>query len=222
MNKCLAIIPARGGSKRVPRKNIKKFCGQHIIKYSIDVALESSCFDEVMVSTDDKEIANIAKLAGAEVPFFRSKKTADDFTSISDVVQEVLLNYKKLGKHFDSFCCILATNPFISIKNLLKGFKLFESSAAYSVVPVVKFSYPIQRALKIEDGKLSMFYPENYYARSQDLTPAYYDSGQFYWVRTKEFWVQKKLFGVNSIALLMSELEVHDIDTLEDWRMAEI
>ena len=221
MTKCLAIIPARGGSKRIPGKNIKNFLGQPIIKYSIDAALGANCFDEIMVSTDDEKTVEVAKLCGANVPFLRSDETSNDYAMLADVVEEVLLEYKKMDREFDYFCCVLATAPFVSSDKLLKSFELLKNSDADSIVPVVRFGYPIQRALKIENSNLKMIWPENLNVRSQDLMPAYHDVGQFYWMKTKSFLEQKVLFAKNTLAFELSELDVQDIDTEEDWKIAE-
>ena len=220
--KNLAIIPARGGSKRIPRKNIKDFLGKPIIAYSIETALESGLFEEVMVSTDDHEIAEIAIKYGAKVPFFRSEKTSNDHAHIAEVIAEVLEKFKTLNKEFDNFCCIFSTAPFIKKGRLKEGFDLMINNNFDSVFPVLKFSYPIQRALKIESEKVSMILPENFNKRSQDLMPAYHDSGQFYWMKTQEFYKQKRLFAENSGAIILSEMEVQDIDTVEDWEVAEM
>lgn len=222
MNKCLAIIPARGGSKRIPRKNIKSFCGQPIIKYSIDAALKANCFDEVMVSTEDIEIAAVAQQYGAKVPFVRSPVNSNDQAMLADVIEEVIKEYGKRGQNFKYFCCILATAPFISVNKLIEGFELLTKTGADSVVPVTKFSYPIQRALKIDNGKLNMFWPENYNVRSQDLVPAYHDCGQFYWMKTQSLLEQKKLYAKFTVPLEVLELEVQDIDTVYDWEIAEL
>lgn len=220
--KNLAIIPARGGSKRIPRKNIKNFLGKPIIAYSIETALNSGLFDEVMVSTDDNEIAEIAKKYGAKVPFFRSEKTANDFAHIAEVIEEVLDTYKLTNNEFENLCCIFSTAPFIKKGRLKEGFELMINNNFDSVFPVLKFSYPIQRALKIENEKVSMILPENFNKRSQDLMPAYHDSGQFYWMKTSEFYKQKRLFAENTGAIILSEMEVQDIDTNEDWEVAEM
>lgn len=220
--KNLAIIPARGGSKRIPRKNIKDFLGKPIIAYSIETALESGLFEEVMVSTDDHEIAEIAIKYGAKVPFFRSEKTSNDHAHIAEVIEEVLEKFKTLNKEFDNFCCIFSTAPFIKKGRLKEGFDLMINRGFDSVFPVLKFSYPIQRALKIENENVSMILPENFNKRSQDLMPAYHDSGQFYWMKTQEFNKQKILFAKNSGAIILSEMEVQDIDTVEDWEVAEM
>lgn len=219
--KNIAIIPARGGSKRIPGKNIKPFLGKPIIAYSIEVALKSNLFTEVMVSTDDEQIATIASKYGASVPFLRSEATSNDFATLGDVVEEVLLVYEKQGKFFDNLCCILATAPFINEELLNEAFQLMIKHHYDSVFPVVRYSYPIQRALRMQNGKISMFYPENFLKRSQDLEPAYHDSGQFYWMKVEEFKKQKRFFARNSGAIILSETEVQDIDSEEDWKLAE-
>lgn len=218
----VAIITARGGSKRIPNKNIKKFLGVPIIKYSIDIALQADCFDEIMISTDDKEIAIIVKRLGAKVPFFRSLKNSNDFAMTADVIYEVLTEYAKRGKEFEYACCIYPTAPFISSEVIKKGLKILKSCKADTVVPVVRFGYPIQRSLKIENGKLKMNWPENLNKRSQDLMPAYHDVGQFYWMKVPSFLKQKLLFTDNSIPIEIPESEVQDIDTEEDWKIAEM
>ena len=221
-NTAVAIITARGGSKRIPRKNIRDFLGFPIIKYSIDAALDCRCFDEVMVSTGDPKIADISKQLGAQIPFLRSTATSDDFATTADVIEEVLLKYNEIDKHFTYFCCIYPTAPFITPEILNKGYDILRKSSADTVVPVVRFSYPIQRALKIEHGRLRMIWPENEKVRSQDLMPAYHDAGQFCWGRTDLFLKQKKLFAENTLPIEIPESHVQDIDTLEDWTIAEM
>lgn len=213
----LCIIPARGGSKRIPRKNIKDFLGKPIIAYSIEAALESGLFTQVMVSTDDEEIAEVAKKYGAEVPFFRSKKTADDFATLADVVEEVKEFYLKQHREFDNICCVLATAPFINGELIHKVFMEMQERDFDSVRPVIRFSYPPQRGVKMEDGKISFFNPDFASTRSQDLEPVYYDAGMFYWMK-----FELGLKGINRGGFEISELEAHDIDTLEDWKIAEI
>lgn len=220
--KTLAIIPARGGSKRIPGKNIKHFIGKPIIYYSIDNAIKSKLFDEVMVSTDDVVITNMAKQYHAQVPFIRSNETANDFAPLSVVIEEVLHSYLMQGKEFDFVCCLLPTAPLVTISRILESFELLKKNNFDSVFPVVRFSYPIQRALKIENNQVSMIWPENMLARSQDLMPAYHDSGQFYWLNVKRFLESKKIFAANSGVIVLSELEVQDIDTEDDWKIAEI
>jgi pseudaminic acid cytidylyltransferase len=220
--KNIAIIPARGGSKRILRKNIKDFLGKPIIAYSIEAAIDSGLFDEVMVSTDDKEIAETAIKFGANVPFFRNNTSADDFAGLEEVIVEVLSEYHSLKTDFDFFCCILPTAPFISTNRLKQALDLLIKNNFDSVFPVVKYSYPIQRALKIENEKMKMIWPENMEKRSQDLYPAYHDSGQFYWMNVNQFLIQKKLFAENAGAVIISENEAQDIDTFEDWEIAEL
>jgi pseudaminic acid cytidylyltransferase len=222
MKMCLAIITARGGSKRIPRKNIKKFLGKPIINYSIQSALDSKCFDEVMVSTDDIEISEVAKTAGAKIPFLRSAESSNDYATTAEVILEVLADYKKLGVEFEYFCCIYPTAPFITGDKLKNAYNMLISSGAKSVVPVVRFGFPIQRSFKIEDDRLKMNWPEHMSTRSQDLTPAYHDSGQFYFIRTEDFLRDKKLFTDFTLPYEMPESEVQDIDNLEDWKVAEI
>lgn len=221
MSRNLAIITARGGSKRIPRKNIKEFCGRPILCYSIKAALDAGVFDEVMVSTDDTEIAEIARKAGALVPFFRSREAANDFASTDDVIMEVLMEYQKRGELFDAFCCIYPTAPFLTGLRLREAMELL--STADSVMPVVPFSYPPQRGLIInQEGHLARQYPEYATARSQDLPIIYHDCGQFYACRTAPF-LQSGTTDVEKLfPLVLSEMEVQDIDTLEDWELAEI
>lgn len=220
--KIIAIIVARGGSKRIPRKNIRLFLGQPIIKYSITAALEAKCFDEVMVSTDDKEIAEISVSCGAKVPFFRSELNSNDSATTADVIEEVIFEYNKRGFEFDYFCCIYPTAPFITGEKLRKAVEILKKYKADSVFPVVQFSYPIYRALKIENDKARMIWPEHLNTRSQDLAPDYHDCGQFYALNTKSFLNQKKFFCEKSYPIIMNEFEVQDIDNEEDWHLAEL
>lgn len=222
MSKSVAIITARGGSKRIPRKNIKNFCGQPIIKYSIDAALKAGCFDEVMVSTDDEEIAEIARKFGAKVPFVRSQKNSDDYSTTADVIKEVILEYQKLGQDYKYLCCIYPTAPFVTSNLLSNSIKKLIETDADCVLPIVKYSYPIQRSLKIENGKAVMNWPENYLKRSQDLEPIYHDSGQFYSMKSSSLLEQMVLFAKNTIPVIIPETEVQDIDNEEDWKIAEI
>jgi len=219
----LCIITARGGSKRIPRKNVRPFCGKPIIAYSICTAQESGCFDEVMVSTDDHEIAQISREYGAKVPFMRSETASSDYSTTVDVLLEVLGEYAKRSKTFDLGCCIYPTAPFITKETLRSArVMLAENPSILSVMPLVRFSYPIQRALKIKDGLISMFQPEHLNSRSQDLEPAYHDAGQFYWFRTAEFMRSKNIIGMQTAGLILPESQVQDIDTEEDWALAEL
>ncbi len=220
--KTLAMITARGGSKRIPRKNIKEFNGKPIIAYSIEAALASGVFDEVMVSTDDEEIAEIAKKYGAKVPFFRSEKTANDFATTVDVIEEVLNTYKERGEEFDIFCCIYPTAPFITAKRLKDAVEELAKSDADSLIPVVRFSYPPQRAMEIHDGKLVFRQPENLSKRSQDLEPHFHDAGQFYVVRSESFFNNRGIMVGDILPMELSELEVQDIDNEVDWKLAEL
>jgi len=221
MSSCIAIIPARGGSKRIPKKNTKEFLGQPVIKYSIDAALDCQLFEEVMVSTDDQEIAEMSKKFGAMVPFMRSEKNADDYATTAEVLLEVLRKYLQAGKFFSAACCIYPTAPFVTAKKLKDAFILLNESDADSVIPVVKFSYPIQRAFKIESGELKRFWPEYGKSRSQDLEPAYHDVGQFYWFKTEQFLKRGSLKGDRTIPFIVTELEMQDLDNEEDWNVAE-
>lgn len=218
----VAIITARGGSKRIPKKNIKDFLGFPIIKYSIDAAINSGCFSEIMVSTDDREIAEIALKYGAQVPFMRSAETANDYSVTVDVINEVLNTYLNLGKNFEYACCIYPTAPLIDYRKIQEGYEVIKRYGASTLIPVVKFSYPIQRGLKIEKDRLQMIWPENMNAHSQDLMPAYHDVGQFYWMRVKLFLKDKKLFADDTALIEIPESEVQDIDNEEDWKIAEM
>lgn len=218
----IAIIPARGGSKRIPQKNIKPFCNKPIIAYSIEAALASNLFDEVMVSTDDERIATIALQFGASVPFMRSAKNADDFATTLDVLNEVIQQYSLLERRFEYGCCIYPTAPFVTNTILHTAFNTMKEDGFDSVFPVVKYSYPIWRSLKIENGRPSMWWPENMLKRSQDLPPSYHDAGQFYWFNTNKIENAASLFTDNSGVIIIDELHVQDIDNLEDWKLAEI
>ena len=222
MDKKLAIITARGGSKRIPRKNIKLFNGFPIIKYSIDAAIKSNEFDEVMVSTDDIEIAEIAKNYGAKIPFLRSDKNSDDFSGTAEVIEEVILEYEKINKKFKYICCIYPTAPFITADILKLSMSKLINNDADCVLPVVRYSYPVQRSLKIKNGLAKMNWPENYFARSQDLSPFFHDCGQFYCLNVKSILSQKKLFAKKTIPVEISELEMQDIDNELDWKLAEL
>jgi|TARA_B110000908_G_C10263909_1_gene461790 N-acylneuraminate cytidylyltransferase len=219
----ICIIPARGGSKRIPRKNIKVFLGKPIIAYSIQAALDSKLFDEVMVSTDDEEIAEIAKQYGASVPFMRSQKNSDDFATTFDVIEEVVLQYKsELNKEFTNFCCLYSCAPFVTKKTLNLAYKELKEKKFDSVFPVIPFSFPIQRALDKKEGKLSMIQKEHLNTRSQDLEERYHDAGQFYWCDTKKLLENKKILTANTGGIVIYELEAQDIDTETDWKLAEL
>ena len=220
--KTLAMITARGGSKRIPRKNIKEFNGKPIIAYSIEAALKSGVYDEVMVSTDDEEIAEISRKFGAKVPFLRSEKTSNDFATTTDVIEEVITEYKNRGEDFDIVTCIYPTAPFITADKLKTAVETLKDSDADTLIPVVRFSYPPQRAMEIQDGRLVFRQPENLNKRSQDLAPHYHDAGQFYVLKTESFLKNKNLMVGNILPMELSELEVQDIDNEVDWKLAEL
>lgn len=220
MGKRIAIITARGGSKRIPKKNIKDFCGKPIIAYSIEAAISSKLFDEVMVSTDSEEIAEIAKKYGASVPFMRSAETSNDYATTNDVLIEVFNEYKKRGQEFDIAVCIYPTAPFVTADKLKRAIDMVEKDGADAVTPVVQFSFPPQRAFIIRDNALEYQYPENASARSQDLEPIYHDCGQFYVMRP--YNILHDVESTMTMPLIMKESEVQDIDTIEDWEIAEI
>lgn len=221
--KNVAIITARGGSKRIPRKNIKNFFGKPIIGYSIEAAIKSEIFDYVMVSTDDQEIAEVAKEFGADIPFFRSEKTSDDYATTSDVIIEVINELKKHGKSFDNICCIYPTAPFLTDKVLCESFDRFESSKAYALVPVIQMSYSPQGFMKKnEDGFIDFVHPELKFVRSQDIPDIYYEVGQFYWMKTEEFLKSKSVIMDKTFGFEISELHTQDIDNQIDWELAEV
>jgi len=217
----ICVITARGGSKRIPRKNIREFCGKPIIAYSIEAALESGVFDEVMVSTDDEGIADVARSYGASVPFMRSKRNSDDFATTADVLVEVIRAYSERGAVFDDLCCVYPTAPFITPEKLCRAKKILEGGAD-SVIPVVRFSFPPQRAFVIEEsGELRFAQPEHAATRSQDLPAMYHDCGQFYYVRTGVFMKERSVLAGRCLPMEVPETEVQDIDNLVDWEIAE-
>lgn len=221
--KSICIIPARGGSKRIPRKNIKDFLGKPIIAYSIEAALKSEMFDEVMVSTDDDEIAEIARQYGANVPFMRSEATANDFATTADVMNEVLDRYKQKGQEFDVICCIYATAPFVTPDKIQQAGKLLREGEFDSAFTCTAFSYPVLRGLVVDDkGRIAMKWPEYRNSRSQDLPQFYHDAGQFYFATTDAFRKANGFWGENTAPIIISELEVQDLDTPTDWALAEM
>lgn len=220
--KSVAIITARGGSKRIPRKNIKPFLGKPIIEYSIEAALKADMFHEVMVSTDDEEIAEVARKAGAKVPFMRSDATSNDFATTAEVVMEVLESYEKIGMKFGQACCIYPTAPFVTPNAIKTAMMLLAQETADCVIPVVKFSFSPHRGVIIKDGKIEPKWPENMKKRSQDLEPLYHDCGQFYCLNVESFKEQKAIWMNNIVPFVQDESNVQDIDTLEDWKIAEM
>lgn len=220
-NSCVAIIPARGGSKRIPKKNIKLFHGKPLIAYSIEVALKSNLFDKVIVSTDDEEIAKIALKYGAVVPFLRPKELSDDFTGTGAVINHAIEYLKQNGEEFDFVCTIYATAPFLNEKYLIEGFEKLQNSSAKMAFSCTSMPFPIQRTFKItQNERCEMFWPENFTKRSQDLEEAYQDAGQFYWDNQK-IKSDEITFGKDSIPVILPRHLVCDIDTLEDWTRAE-
>lgn len=218
----VAIITARGGSKRIPRKNVKEFCGKPILQYSIEAALESGIFDEVMVSTEDCEIAKLAEAAGASVPFMRSEENAGDFASTASVLEEVVHNYKKRKREFEWICCIYPTAPFITAQKLKESYEELKKKNADALIPVVRFSYPPQRCFILEKEKLQYKWPQYAFSRSQDLETFYHDAGQYYFIKSVTLLKTHTLVPENTIPYIIDEMEVQDIDNLDDWKIAEI
>lgn len=220
--KKIAIIPARGGSKRIPKKNIKNFLGRPCISYSIDTAIKSKLFDEVIVSTDDQEIAQIAIEYGAKVPFIRSKKNSNDYATTLSVLKEVLNQYKKLDINYDLTCCIYPTAPLLTVNQIIAGFKLINKEDFNVVTSSVKYSHPIQRAFSILVNKQINFKnPENINLRTQDLKEYYHDAGQFYWLKNKSIEKNKSLLNGKVGSIIIDESLTHDIDNETDWLIAE-
>jgi N-acylneuraminate cytidylyltransferase len=220
----LAIIPARGKSKRIPGKNIRSFLGNPIIHYSIEAALQSDLFDEVMVSTEDEEIAEVSRQAGASLPFFRSTEKADDYSPTGKVIEEVLSTYRqKFNKVFSTACCIYPTAPFVTAEKLQRGYKLLQESDFEAVLTIVPFQYPVQRGVTVDNnGKVQLVWPENIEKRSQELETIYHDAGQFYWFKTNAFLETKRFLKMNAGSIILTPMEVQDIDEESDWQLAEI
>lgn len=218
----VAIITARGGSKRIPGKNRKLFLGKPMLAYSVEAALAAGIFREVMVSTDDEEIARIAIEAGASVPFMRSEETAGDFATTDDVLMEVLKTYKDRGESFDYMACIYPTAPFVTADKLREAMRLLIERDGSGVMPVVRFSFPPQRGMAVRDGKLVYCYPENAAKRSQDLEPMYHDCGQFYCYHVERYLACKGDLPDGYLPIVVDEMEVQDIDNPSDWELAEI
>jgi len=220
--RALCIIPARGGSKRIPRKNIKPFMGKPIIAYSIDAALKSGVFDEVMVSTDDEEIAGIARQYGASVPFMRSAEASNDYATTVDVLLEVMDRYKEKGMSFDMICCLYSTAPFVTSERLKNAVDQITDDVD-ACFTIVQYSYPIQRSLRINGaGCVEMKFPEHLKSRTQDLEKVFHDAGQFYFVRAEALCREHTVWCKRTRPLILSELEVQDLDTETDWQLAEM
>lgn len=221
-SKSIAIITARGGSKRIPKKNIKAFCGKPILAYSVEAALNAGCFNRVMVSTDSEEIAEIARKYGAEVPFMRSEKTSDDFATTAEVLMEVLAEYEKRGEVFQQMACLYPTAPFVTAERLRSAIEMLKREDIVMVQPVVAFSYPPQRGYVIQGDFMEMKWKENYPKRSQDLEKLYHDAGQFYCYDVDTFIRAGGVILEGISPIVLDELEVQDIDSETDWKLAEL
>jgi N-acylneuraminate cytidylyltransferase len=220
--KPIAIIPARGGSKRIPGKNVKSFCGKPILAYSIEAAVRSNLFDEVLVSTDSTKIAEISRNYGAVVPFMRGEKTAGDYADTTDVLLEVIEEYAKQGKVYEEFCMIYSTAPFVTPEKLKKSYELLHTDNVNNVVTMVPFSFPPQRGMRIENGFLKAYSPDDIDKRSQDLETIYHDCGQIYWGKIAALKENPDVLSNNTVPYIVSELEVQDIDNETDWKLAEM
>ena len=219
----LAVIPARGGSKRIPRKNIRPFGGKPMIAWSIEVALASGCFDRVIVSTDDEEIATVARRCGAQVPFMRPPELSDDHTGTIPVIAHAICAERQQGHDTTAVCCIYATAPFVRSEDLLRGHDLLEQSGCDYAFSVTPYASPIQRAVRITaESRVEMLRPEQFNTRSQDLDPAYHDAAQFYWGRPQAWLAGKPIFSCDSASIILPRHRVQDIDTPEDWLRAEL
>ena len=218
----IAIITARGGSKRIPKKNIKEFYGKPMLAYAIEAAKDSGIFDEIMVSTDSEEIADVARKYGANVPFLRSEKTSSDFAITYDVLMEVIEEYNKLGKSFDDICCIYPCVPFLKSESLKNAYDLMAARKANAVMPVCKYPAPVEWAMRINDDVLSADDVKKQLIRSQDLKPAYFDAGMFYFYKTEIFVKERTTLFPNTLGYVIDESECQDIDTPDDWKMAEM
>ena len=218
----VAVIPARGGSKRIPGKNIRDFCGKPMIAWSIEAARASGCFDEVIVSTDDERIAEVARHCGATVPFMRPEHLSDDYTGTLPVIRHAVEWFCNAGQAVDLVCCIYATAPFIEPADIQEGKSQLVTAGCSFAFSVTSFAFPIQRALRLADGgRVEMMHPEQFSTRSQDLEEAWHDAGQFYW-GTSEAWLKERMiFGRDSVGIPIPRYRVQDVDTPEDWETAE-
>lgn len=219
----IAVIPARGGSKRIPRKNIRSFCGKPIIAYSIAAAQQTGLFDQVVVSTDDEEIASVARAFGAATPFVRPKEIADDLTGTNAVVKHAVGWFNAQSHDVTHACCLYATAPLVQARYIAEGYEALARSDAAFAFSVTSYAFPIQRAVRITpEGRVDAVYPEHRMTRSQDLEHAYHDAGQFYWGTARAFLEDMPLFAPHSIGVILPRHLVQDIDTLEDWNQAEL
>jgi pseudaminic acid cytidylyltransferase len=218
----LAVIPARGGSKRIPRKNIKSFCGKPMIAWPMEAVLQSGCFDHVVVSTDDAEIAEIASRYGASVPFMRPAELSDDHSGTIPVIRHAIEWFQRDGKAPEQVCCIYATAPFVRAEDIQQGLRVLERTGSEYAFSVTSYAFPIQRALRLtSEGRVAMLYPEHFNTRSQDLEQAYHDAGQFYWGRASAWLAGKPAFSSEAAPIMLPRHRVQDIDTPEDWVRAE-
>jgi len=218
----LAIIPARGGSKRIPRKNVRPFCGKPMLAWSVEAARASACFDRIVVSTDDPDISQVARGCGAEVPFIRPPSLSDDHTPTVPVIQHAIQWYAQQGMAASYVCCIYATAPFVTAEDLRRGFAALNDSGSQFAVSVTTYAFPIQRALRLTAaGRIRMVNPENLNVRSQDLEETYHDAGQFYWGRAAGWLAGAPLLGGEAVPVILPRHRVQDIDTPEDWARAE-
>lgn len=218
----VAVIPARGGSKRIPRKNIRSFAGKPMIAWPIEAALQSCCFDQVIVSTDDAEIADIARASGAKVPFMRPETLSDDHTGTTPVIRNAIEWFVAQGIVPEQVCCIYATAPFVRPEDIRKGLEVLNSEGCEFAFSVTSYAFPIQRALRLtEQGRVEMFQPEHFNTRSQDLEEAYHDAGQFYWGQSSAWLAGKPIFSPSAAPVILPRYRVQDIDTPEDWERAE-
>ncbi len=219
----LAVIPARGGSKRIPRKNVRPFFGRPMIAWSIEAARDSGCFDRIIVSTDDDEIASVAEAQGAEAPFRRPAALSDDYTGTSSVIAHATAWCKQASVDVSSVCCIYATAPFIQAQDLRDAYNTLEKQGCDFVFSVTSYAFPIQRAIRLtSSGRVEMFHPENFAVRSQDLEEAYHDAGQFYWGTASAWLEQRPIYSSGTVPFILPRYRVQDIDTLEDWERAEL
>ena len=219
----IAVIPARGGSKRIPRKNIRMFCGKPIIAYSISAAQQTGLFDQVVVSTDEEEIASVAREFGATTPFVRPKELADDFTGTNAVVKHAVAWFNAQSNDVTHACCLYATAPLVQARFISEGYEALSGSDAAFAFSVTSYAFPIQRAVRVTpEGRVDAIYPEHRMTRSQDLEHAYHDAGQFYWGTARAFLEDLPVFAPHSIGVILPRHLVQDIDTLEDWDQAEL
>lgn len=218
----IAIIPARSGSKRIPHKNIKDFLGKPIISYPINSATESSCFDEVMVSTDSQEIADIAKSCGASVPFLRSPKNSDDHAGTATVVSEALSEYQRLGKTFSYVCCLYPTSVFVTPQMIQQAVEIIQQASVDGVATFTPYDQPIERAFQIVDNHATIRNPKFNHIRTQDLVPSYHDAAQLYFLKVPAFLNENTMFPQNCGSIIIPSTQVQDIDTAEDWALAEL